>query len=82
MSIHFEDLHFSNFISSNGFCVQNLENLLGSSLDWDWVAKIRIDFDEHNFWIWSPLFCNASIASAVYNHVNKLSSTTNVWKGW
>lgn len=34
------------------------------------------------FWIQSPPSCNASIAPAVYNHINKLTSTTDVQKGW
>lgn len=29
MSIHFEDVHFSNFINSNGMCLESLENFLG-----------------------------------------------------
>lgn len=81
MSLNFEEIHFSDLLTTNGVYSSTLENMFGFTLDREWIGSIKINTVYPNFWIWNNHSRKASITSSVYDQLNGVTSF-NDWKGW
>lgn len=55
-SLDFENLSFANVLSNGYLDHENLENIFGLNLDWNWIDKIIVDNSFNNTWIWGFFF--------------------------
>lgn len=58
-----------------------MENILGSLINWDWIDKLKINYQCPNLWVWAPKNTLSSIASSVYTHLSRNDWTTP-WSRW
>lgn len=83
MSLDLNKFQLSDLISQNKFSPSaNMENLFGTSLDWNCINGIKINNEEPLFWKWNQLSCIASIGSSVYNYLNGGIFLDESWIGW
>lgn len=70
MSLNLDEIHFTDLLTYNGFCTTALENMFGTSLDWDRINDIKSNTEDAMLWKWNHHSNKAFIASSVYEHLN------------
>ncbi|XP_039118053.1 uncharacterized protein LOC120253920 [Dioscorea cayenensis subsp. rotundata] len=81
-SMDLDELKFSYLISSNGFCSAIVNDLFGNSFDINCINDTNFNNDGTLVWKWNQLSCNVSVASTVYNNLNRNPCSTDPWIGW
>lgn len=92
-STYLNETHLSWYAYSRGFFFLwsgegwlhwfgSYKNLFGPLVDDDWINKISIDPSSNNEWIWWPCSLKATIAHAIYDHLNGNMIGQTSLKGW
>ena len=82
MSIPLENTTLHDIVDSNGPILDRIYHMFGHNLDWNWINNLNMSATNTNLWVWTPHTHHATMASAVYNHINRDSNDYNIWEGW